>query len=376
MPDAKQLSIIQSGGDAWNAWRNLNQGTEIDLRKADLQGKDLVQANLAFADLSGAQLNGANLTQADLTKSRLRSANLSGANLTRANFGQAELQSTALFRADLTAISAIDADFRGALLVLANLTLADLTRADLTEANLLNATFVRTNLTSACLDRAGLEGTVFADVDLSNVNGLETATHNGPSTVGVDTIRRSGGRIPEEFLRGAGLNDVWIKYVRSLAGHELRFYSCFISYSTADQDFADRLHGDLQRNGVRCWFAPRDIRAGRKIHQQIEEAIRTSDRLLLIISESSMKREWVNTEIAQARQHEVRENRQLLFPISLVSFETIRQWSCPDPDTGKDAAREIREYFIPDFSNWRDEHSYKVALLRLLDDLRADGGGR
>ena len=33
-----------------------------------------------------------------------------------------------------------------------------------------------------------------------------------------------------------------------------------------------------------------------------------------------------------------------------------------DADTGKDSAREIREYFIPDFSNWKDHDSYQRAF--------------
>jgi hypothetical protein len=45
---------------------------------------------------------------------------------------------------------------------------------------------------------------------------------------------------------------------------------------------------DLQARGVRCWFAPYDIKGGRKIHEQIDEPIRLHDRLLLILSEQSM----------------------------------------------------------------------------------------
>ena len=42
-----------------------------------------------------------------------------------------------------------------------------------------------------------------------------------------------------------------------------------------------------------------------------------------------------------------------------------------DADTGKDSAPEIREYFIPDFSNWKDHDSYQKAFERLLRELRA-----
>jgi hypothetical protein len=35
--------------------------------------------------------------------------------------------------------------------------------------------------------------------------------------------------------------------------------------------------------------------------------------------------------------------------------------------------REVCEYFIPDFSNWKDHDAYKVAFDRLLRDLKAEG---
>jgi hypothetical protein len=35
---------------------------------------------------------------------------------------------------------------------------------------------------------------------------------------------------------------------------------------------------------------------------------------------------------------------------------------------GKDSAREIREYFIPDFSEWKEHDKYKKAFERLLGE--------
>ncbi len=125
---------------------------------------------------------------------------------------------------------------------------------------------------------------------------------------------------------------------------------------------------------MRCWFAPHDIAGGKKIHEQIDEAIRLYDRLLLILSPASMTSEWVKTEIAKARKREVNEHRRVLFPVRLVNFESLRDWECFDADAGKDSAREIREYFIPDFSQWKDHDGYRKALQRLIHDLKADSG--
>ena len=87
-----------------------------------------------------------------------------------------------------------------------------------------------------------------------------------------------------------------------------------------------------------------------------------------------MNSEWVKTELANARRKELSQARRVMFPIRLVSFEVIQQWRCFDADTGTDSAREIREYYIPDFSEWKNGMSYQKAFGQLLRDLRADAG--
>jgi len=128
----------------------------------------------------------------------------------------------------------------------------------------------------------------------------------------------------------------------------------------------------LQGKGVRCWFAPEDLQGGKKLHEQLEESVRLYDKLLIVLSEHSMASEWVKTEIYTARQQEVKKGRRKLFPISLTPFETIRSWQAFDADTGKDMAREVREYFVPDFSNWKDHDAYQKAFDRLVRDLKAE----
>lgn len=232
--------------------------------------------------------------------------------------------------------------------------------ADLSQANLAGANLIL----------AILAETIFGNTNLRQAKGLDACRHLTPSTLDHRTLERSG-HLPIEFLRGCGLPDKLIEYLPALLNEAIQFYSCFISYSSEDQPFAERLYADLQNKGVRCWFAPHHIAGGKKIHEQIDEAIRLYDRLLLILSEQSMKSPWVETEISKARKRELRERRRMLFPVSLTRFETLRDWECFDADTGKDSAREIREYFIPDFSNWKDHDSYIKAFDRLVKDLKA-----
>lgn len=61
----------------------------------------------------------------------------------------------------------------------------------------------------------------------------------------------------------------------------------------------------------------------------------------------------------------------MLFPISLVEYDTVRRWQAFDADSGKDMGREVREYFIPDFTHWKDHDAYQKAFDRLLRDLKA-----
>lgn len=344
--------MLKQGVKAWNEWRKENTDIIPDLSLAYLSDDDLSGADLIGVDLSGADLSGADLSY----------ANLSGAILIRAD----------LILADLIGVDLSGADLSGA-----DLSRADLAGANLSYANLTYATFSRAylragDLRGADLAEARLGYTTLADVDLSEVKGLETVQHAGPSSIDIDTFYASKGNIPHKFLLNAGVPKETIDYLLPLAGKAIDFYTCFISYSTKDQEFAQRLHADLQAKGVRCWFAPEDIAGGKKIHEQIDQAIRLYDKLLVVLSENSMASEWVKTEIYHARQQEVDENRRKLFPISLVGFDTIRQWRAFDADIGKDMAREVREYFIPDFSQWKDHDTYQKAFHRLLRALRAE----
>lgn len=267
------------------------------------------------------------------------------------------------------------ADLTGQDLSKANLKSVDLSGARLKWADLRSADLSSANLKGTDFDGATVGATVFCDVDLSGAKGLETMRHLTPSMIGVETIFRSQGNIPRKFLIDAGVPETLITYIPSIVGTGVEFYSLFLSYSSHDQEFAEQLHANLQAKGVRCWFAPEDVKGGLKLHEQIDEAIRYHDKLLLILSEHSMNSEWVKTEIAKARKRELRDGRRILFPIRLCSFEELMDWECFDADTGKDSAKEIREFFIPGFEDWKNHDAYSKAFERLLSDLRGQKTG-
>jgi hypothetical protein len=314
--------------------------------------------DLSQMDLRGVNLSGANLQEANLKDVKLSDANLIGANLIGAKLTNAVLHS-----ADLAGSSLSGADFRGA-----DLGKAILRRADLRFANMANAILAQSDFSFA-----KIWNTIFGDNDLSAARGLDTVEHIGPSTIGIATLFKSRGNIPEGFLRACGVPEAFIHHLPSLTHSEegIQFYSCFISYSTKDEEFARRLHGRMRDAHLRVWFAPEEMKGGAKLHEQIGEAIRVYDKLLIVLSEASLQSEWVMTELRNARKAERQSAKRKLFPVRLVDFETLRDWECFDADSGKDLAVELREYFIPDFSNWKDHDSFEEAFERLLKDLRA-----
>lgn len=249
---------------------------------------------------------------------------------------------------------------------------ADLREADLSGADLGGANLIRANLGGANLSGADLSGadlhsatvgyTVFGNVDLRDVKNLGAVGHFGPSTVGIDTIVRSEGQIPEEFLRGAGVPDTFITYIRSLVGTAIEFYSCFVSHSSQDHAFATRIHTDLQAQGVRCWFAPEDLKIGDRFRDRIDESIRLHEKLLLVLSRHSIASPWVRREVEAAFEREDREKRSVLFPVRIDDAidETKESW-----------ASDIRRTrHIGDFRCWKEHDGYQTAFQRLLRDLQ------
>jgi hypothetical protein len=263
--------------------------------------------------------------------------------------------------ADLAGAKLAHANLARTLLGRAELIDADLTSADLTDATIIAANFTNANLISTDLAGARLLATVFGLTDLSGCKGLEHCSHFGVSVIDFVTLQRSGP-LPLAFLRGVGLPDDLIEYLPSLLKQAIQMYSCFISYSSRDEEFAQRLHADLQNKGVRCWFAPHDMAIGAKILDAIDEAIRTRDKLLLVLSEASIASDWVEDEVTKVFAEERQRKETVLFPVRLddAVFATNEAWALK--------LRDNRN--IGDFRRWKEHDAYQKGLERLLRDLQ------
>jgi hypothetical protein len=111
------------------------------------------------------------------------------------------------------------------------------------------------------------------------------------------------------------------------------------------------------------------MRIGDRIRPRIDEAIRVHDKLLLVLSENSMKSAWVEKEVETAFERERKQgasvgaSRTMLFPIRLddAVMEAEEAWT----------ADIRRTRHIGDFRGWKNHDDYKKAFERLMRDLKA-----
>ena len=398
MSNAAHLKIIKQGVAAWNQWRTENPGIEPDLSDADLSQLKLMGINFSDTDLrrvnlTGADLRGSNLVRADLRAANIRAAGFNLAKLSEANFSEAYLRESDLseadlgkayfIRADLVRVdlwgsNLCKADFRWAYLIGSDLKGANLTRADLrwafiSEANLrqadlrgvnfIKANLVRTDLTHANLAEVILAWTHFGDIDLSRVEELATARHYGPSSIGIDTLYRSKGKIPDQLLRETCSSEAHLKNISLFSDADSIYPRCFISYSGKDSEFVEKLAADMKAEGIRCWLAPEDMKIGDKTWDSIYHYIRMRDKVLLVMSRNSMASDWVEDEATAALEEENKRKQPILFPVctDLAIMNTDQDW----------AEYISKTRHLNDFSNWKDADVYQQAFDRLVQDLRA-----
>ena len=77
-------------------------------------------------------------------------------------------------------------------------------------------------------------------------------------------------------------------------------HDVFISYSTKNKNVADAVVADFEQNGIKCWYAPRDILPGEEWVKAVTNALESSKTLVLIYTGESNNSEQVKNEIAVA----------------------------------------------------------------------------
>lgn len=320
MANPEHVEILEKGVEAWNRWRSENPKII-----PDLSGNFYDEAYLPDINFIRVNLSGANLFRAILLDAKFDFADLSNTVMSASIFERARFFRTNLINANLVEATMVKALFEGAL------------------------------LSGTEFYRAIIGWTIFSDLDFSEAKGLDTIEHNGPSRISIDTIYKSGGQIPQIFLRGCGVPENFITYMKSLTMNPIEYYSCFISYSHKDKPFARRLHDQLQARGIRCWLDEKQLLPGDDMHDMIDRGIRHWDKVLLCCSETSLNSWWVDKEMDRAINKEERLWKERgkkvlsLIPLNLDGY-LFGGWEGGKKDM-------VTTRLAADFTGWETDNS-------------------
>ena len=405
MANMEHVQLVRRGRDHVARWKESNpnesldlnaaymsyvRAPQVDISGADLRNSDLMGAVMRRANLSGCFLNPSHLYHADL-----RESNLSGALFNGANMRGADLRGADLTGADLDRAILSDADLSGANLTNANLQRtsligAKLTGANCTGANFSGAGFVRCSIADAILSsadffqtqiwacdlagadftEAALGYTVFQNCDLRGAVGLDEVQHDAPSTIGVDTIYRSGGLVPAGFLAGAGMPGSVLALQDAITAAPPYLSECYIACRDDDEEFARKLSSDLSAQGVVAWVFSQRVRGNPLVsrlsssdQEEIERWLRNYDKLIIVASARALDTEAILNDITAARNKQQSEDRWLLYFVA------------PDDGLMRPGGRAARnmaaENVIFDLRSG-DAATYEVELAKLAEALKQD----
>lgn len=372
---AELLDAYAEGARDFAAWR--------------VRGGVLVKQRFEGCRFDGAEFSGiagiwptfdnCTLDQAAFTDSVLHGAAFVSSSLRGCRFTSCALQRTDFFRSGLA----------GALLERCIVSHAcflhtDLSDCRLDETRLEGSLFGRTAFTADTLMGADFADSVvalphrIAAGELAKLNSMAYAARmmsNSPSApqAGVAGWLATGLPRVVDFLERGGVGADRLVPLRNAIALAPPAVSgqVFLSYASEDQATAEQMAAMLQAAGMDVWFAPRSMRGGRKLREQLEREVDSRDRVVFLASPASMASPWVQLELRRALAAAPLARRVL--PVVLAAPEAWRAWSLFDADSGRDLAAELRAgrcYAMHDVAEREDGG---VATLRELIEELAPG---
>ncbi|EPY09233.1 TIR protein [Paenibacillus alvei TS-15] len=91
--------------------------------------------------------------------------------------------------------------------------------------------------------------------------------------------------------------------------------SIFLSHTSIDKPFVEKLARDLKRIGVNVWFDKWEIKIGDSITWKIEEGIRENEFLGIVLSPEALNSEWVKSELGAAWVKQMQTKKVFVLPI-------------------------------------------------------------
>lgn len=145
----------------------------------------------------------------------------------------------------------------------------------------------------------------------------------------------------------------------------------FLSHSSIDADVANGLCQELEKNGIGCFLAPRDIRSGHEYAEEIIYGIDRSDAMILVLSNNSNQSPHVLREVERAVSKNipiiVYRIEDVILTKSMEYFLMSHQWLNGKVDDYQDmvnavrnlSQRQITQASIDNNKNDKSNKSYK-----------------
>jgi uncharacterized protein YjbI with pentapeptide repeats len=335
-------------------------GYIIDLREVDLRGADLTDRDLSNIDFSGSDLS-----RADFSRSRLDSTDIKGTFTGYTNLTNCKLTRSKWAPSSLHYVRANNADLSHAELNGASLANCQFRNAKFEKA-FIAAEFNSTDILGADFKGSHILVSSFFNIDLSSAKNLNLASYHGESRIDYQTMKLSRS-VPTPLLAACGVAHFHIPYIDAISKNSAKHPSCFISYSVKDDTFIQRFRNQLANKGVRSWFAPRDLPFGASTRDVIEAQIKSHDRLIVVLSRSSLQSQWVQFEVETALEIERKKKSPIIIPICIDDhvFRSRASW----------ARHIVRTKNIARYEHWRrsDAGFVDEFVRRIMKRTRSQG---
>jgi hypothetical protein len=144
----------------------------------------------------------------------------------------------------------------------------------------------------------------------------------------------------------------------------------FVSHVSEDRAAALDIVGELERRGVPCWIAPRNVRPGRSFDDEIADAIEASRAMLLVFSDLCNESEYIRREVTVAG-----ESHKVIIPFRIEDAQPRRGLRVRLSDlhwidgfvSRERAIEELAESFTPSVSE-KEQHERQQAEARHRDE--------
>lgn len=138
-------------------------------------------------------------------------------------------------------------------------------------------------------------------------------------------------------------------------------WDVFVSYSSKDRHIVSIMINDLLNAGLKVWYDQDSVRFGDRIRESINNGIKNSTVVVIVVSTHSLKSRWVLNELDAAMIREINESKTIVLPILIGR---IKDQQIPQDISGKNFI-DLRHNFIKKYNKQRNKIIHKIRFFSL-----------